>query len=196
MTRLLLPFKGVYGQTRRICEHLQSRLAPLGVNADVMPLDESPDPTPYDACVLGASIRHGKHSPLVLEFVRRHQAWLESHPSGFFSVNLVARKPGKNTPETNQYVRRFVADSPWKPQLLDVFAGECNYPRYGLGDRTIIRFIMWLTDGPTDVRQRYEFTDWNAVDRFAARIAAHVRAPAAEATAAPARAVSGSAPLR
>lgn len=178
MTRLLLPFKGVYGQTRRICERLQAGLAPLGVNADVVPLDENPDPARYDACVIGASIRHGKHSPLVLEFVRRHREWLESHPSGFFSVNLVARKPEKNTPDTNQYVRQFVAGSPWKPKLLGVFGGELDYPRYSFGDRTAIRFIMWITKGPTDAKQRYEFTDWAAVDRFAVRVAEHVRAPA------------------
>jgi menaquinone-dependent protoporphyrinogen oxidase len=178
LTRLLLPYKGIYGQTRRICERLQAELAPLGVRADVMPLEQATDLAPYDACVLGASIRHGKHHPSVLEFIRRHRGWLESHPSGFFSVNLVARKPEKNMPETNQYVRQFVASSPWKPPLLGVFGGELDYPRYGFVDRTAIRFIMWLTKGPTDVTQRYEFTDWAAVQRFAVRIADHVRAPA------------------
>lgn len=179
MTRLLLPYRSVYGQTRRICERLRSELAPLGVHADLAPLEEGTDPAGYDALVLGASIRHGRHHPAVLRFIRRHRDWLESHPSGFFSVNLVARKPAKNAPETNPYVRQFLAASPWQPQLLAVFGGELDYPRYGCGDRTAIRFIMWLTKGPTDVTQRYEFTDWAAVQRFAARIAAHVRPPAA-----------------
>lgn len=176
MTRLLLAHKGVYGQTRRICERLASELAPQGVNADVVPLDEVQDLSPYAGVVLGASIRHGKHNPAVLEFIRRHRDWLESHPSGFFSVNLVARKPEKNTPETNQYVQQFVASSPWKPPLLGVFGGELDYPRYGFGDRAAIRFIMWITKGPTDATRRYEFTDWAAVQKFATRIAAHVGA--------------------
>lgn len=177
MTRLLLTWKGVYGQTRRIAERLQSTLEPLGVHADVVPLDEAPDPARWDACVIGASIRHGKHHPSVFEFVRRHRAWLDAHPSGFYSVNLVARKPEKNTPETNQYVRQFVASAQWQPPLLAVFGGELDYPRYGFGDRTAIRFIMWLTKGPTDVTQRYEFTDWAAVQHYAQRIAEDVRAP-------------------
>lgn len=174
MTRLLVAHKGIYGQTRRICERLRAELEPLGVQADVAALDDVQDLAPYAGLVLGASIRHGKHHPAVLEFIRRNLAWLESHPSAFFSVNLVARKPEKNTPETNQYVRQFVAGSPWKPPLVGVFGGELDYPRYGFIDRTAIHFIMWITKGPTDVKQRYEFTDWAEVRRFAARIAAQV----------------------
>ena len=30
-----------------------------------------------------------------------------------------------------------------------------------------IKFIMFLTNGPTDTSQSYEFTDWSKVDEFA-----------------------------
>ena len=26
---------------------------------------------------------------------------------------------------------------------------------------------MWITDGPTDIRKSFEFTDWSKVDDFA-----------------------------
>jgi menaquinone-dependent protoporphyrinogen oxidase len=35
----------------------------------------------------------------------------------------------------------------------------------------MIRFIMWLTKGPTDPATVVEFTDWARVDAFARRVA-------------------------
>jgi menaquinone-dependent protoporphyrinogen oxidase len=137
----------------------------------VAALDAAPDLEGYDAIVIGASIRHGKHDPSVLAFIRRHQTQLAAKPSGFFSVSLVARKPAKNRPETNPYLKAFVASSPWKPRLLGVFGGELDYQRYGAFDRAAIRFIMWLTKGPRDPHAKVEFTDWGEVERFAGRVA-------------------------
>jgi menaquinone-dependent protoporphyrinogen oxidase len=34
----------------------------------------------------------------------------------------------------------------------------------------MIRFIMWMTKGPTDPRSVTDFTDWNQVDAFARRL--------------------------
>lgn len=173
MANILLLYHGVYGHTRRICESLQSSLANGGHRVKVAAIaDGLADPAAYDAIVIGASIRNGKHNPAVLDFIRAHRALLESRPSGFFSVNLVARKPAKNTAETNPYVRAFIAKSPWKPRLVGVFGGNLDYQRYGTMDRNIIRFIMWITKGPTDPTTKVEFTDWNEVGRFADRIAA------------------------
>ena len=31
----------------------------------------------------------------------------------------------------------------------------------------MIRLIMWITKGPTNIKNTYEFTDWNKVDSFA-----------------------------
>jgi menaquinone-dependent protoporphyrinogen oxidase len=130
------------------------------------------DPARYDVIVIGASVRNGKHNPAVSEFIRANQALLESKPSGFFSVNLVARKAGKNTAETNPYVKKFLARTPWKPRLVGVFGGNLDYPRYGTIDRNVIRLIMWLTGGPTDPQARVEFTDWEEVRRYAEKILA------------------------
>ena len=47
-----------------------------------------------------------------------------------------------------------------------MFAGKVDYPSYKLVDKYMIRFIMWLTNGPTDVSKSYEFTNWNEVSKF------------------------------
>jgi menaquinone-dependent protoporphyrinogen oxidase len=87
-----MPFWGEYGQTRRICERVRSELAPGGHTAEIVPIQQcSVAADECDAVLIGASIRHGKHDPSVLQFILRHQALLESKPSAFFSVSLIAR---------------------------------------------------------------------------------------------------------
>jgi menaquinone-dependent protoporphyrinogen oxidase len=169
----LLLYSTVYGLSKQICERIQASLARRGVRSEVAPLTGGgADPATFDAIVIGASIRHGKHNPAVLDFIRAHRALLESKPSALFSVNLVARKPAKNTPQTNPYLKRLVAQSPWKPALQGVFAGELDYSRYGPVDKHMMRLVMWINKGPTNLDAKVQFTDWDAVERFAGEVAA------------------------
>jgi len=179
VAKILLAYHGMYGHTHRICERVRERLLALGHAGDIVPLAEpGADPSGYDAVVVGAAIRHGKHNPLVLDYVRRHRQQLESRPSAFFSVSLIARKPTRNTAATNPYVRAFLARSPWKPALVGVFGGELDYQRYGPFDRYVIRLIMRINKGPTDLHQTYVFTNWDDVDRFAGQVAELASKPA------------------
>jgi len=79
---------------------------------------------------------------------------------------VVARKPEKNTPETNPYVIKFLKKTKWNPSLLGVFAGKVDYPSYGFFDKYIIKLIMFMTKGPLDTSKSYEFTDWQKVQVF------------------------------
>jgi len=86
-------------------------------------------------------------------------------------VNLTARKPGKDTAAGNQYLRKLLARHRLQPVLATAVAGRLDYPHYTWIDRQIIRLIMKLTGGPTDLQTCVEFTSWQAVDQIAARIA-------------------------
>ena len=173
MARTLLLYSSVYGLSHKICERIADLIAAQGVQPTVLALtDPAVDVSAYDAIVIGASIKHGKHHPTVLPFIRQHQAALTARPGALFSVNLVARKPGKNSPDTNPYLQALLRQSPWQPQLLGVFAGELDYSRYGPFDRQMMRFVMWINRGPTDPATRKQFTDWSEVERFAGRVAA------------------------
>ena len=48
-----------------------------------------------------------------------------------------------------------------------MFAGKVNYPNYSFFDKYIIKFIMFITKGPTDTSRSFEFTDWSKVEDFA-----------------------------
>ena len=174
MARILIAYSTVDGQTRRICERMQRSLEGGGHAVTLASLDagERPGPDAFDKVVIGASIRYGRHRAGVFDFIRLHRQALEARPSAFFTVNAVARKPGKDSPDGNPYVKSFRRQTPWRPPLVGVFAGRIDYRRYGFVDRQVIRFIMWLTHGPTDPRACVEFTDWDSVDAFCRRLAA------------------------
>jgi menaquinone-dependent protoporphyrinogen oxidase len=167
-SRILILYSTTDGHTRRICERLQRVIEGQGHQVTLVDLEAGPDfdLAPFDKLVIGARIRYGRHSPRVAEFVNRYRKFLVDKPSAFFSVNIVARKPEKNRPETSPYVRRFLSQVSWRPTQAAVFAGKLDYPKYGFWDRTIIRFIMWMTRGPTDPATVVEFTDWGEVDAF------------------------------
>ncbi|HEX5092977.1 MAG TPA: menaquinone-dependent protoporphyrinogen IX dehydrogenase, partial [Burkholderiales bacterium] len=171
--RTLLAYSTVDGHTLSICERLKQTLEAEGhaVQLHEIGCGPAPDLDPFDTIAIGASIRYGRHRPAVYGFIEAHREVLDRRPSAFFSVNVVARKPGKDTPDTNPYLRAFRRRTTWSPTALAVFAGAIDYPRYGWVDRQVIRFILWLTGGPTDPANRTEFTDWPAVDRFAQQLA-------------------------
>jgi menaquinone-dependent protoporphyrinogen oxidase len=173
MADILLVYSTTDGQTRRICERLQDVLQRRAHRATLVSIDDAgaTDPARFDKVVIGARIRYGRHSPLVHDYVAAHRQVLDRKPSAFFSVNVVARKPGKDEPATNPYVQQFLHRTSWRPGLLGVFAGRIDYRLYSLRDRLVIRFIMWLTKGPTHADAAVEFTDWAKVDAFGDAIA-------------------------
>lgn len=177
MGRTLLVCSSTDGQTRRICERLAGVLRGERHDVALIMIEDAGtvDPAAFDLVVVGARIRYGRTDARVKAFANRHAGVLNTMPSAFFSVNVVARKPGRDRPETNPYVQAFVRDVAWRPRLLEVFAGRLDYPRYGVLDRCIIRFIMWLTDGPTARDTVVEFTDWRRVAAFGHRLAADWR---------------------
>lgn len=174
MARVLLLYSTTDGHTLAICRRLQQVFVQASHHVTLKSIDDDPDIdiAPFDTVVVGARIRYGRHTPQLYRFGRTHHAALDAKPNAFFSVNLVARKPQKASPDTNPYVREFLRRSAWRPKALAVFAGRVDYPRYRLRDRLVIRFIMWMTGGPTDPRTTVDFTDWPAVEAFGRRIAA------------------------
>ena len=95
---------------------------------------------------------------------------MKKKKNAFFSVNVVARKNEKNTPETNPYIKKFLSKTRWKPKKLGVFAGKVDYPNYSFLNKQIIRFIMFITKGPIDTSKSFEFTNWDNVKKFAQEI--------------------------
>lgn len=163
----LIIYSTTDGQTKKICESIKDNSINKS-SYEVVSLNEAfyKEIEKYDQIIIGASIRYGRHSPRVYKFIKENKNILEKKKTAFFSVNVVARKPEKSTPETNPYIRKFLKKSSWQPKKVGVFAGKIDYPRLGFINRNVIRLIMLITKGPTDIKNTYEFTDWQKVKKF------------------------------
>lgn len=166
--KALILYSSRDGQTREIAARMAQALAPQQL-CDVIDLLEAEkvEWSQYDRVLIGASIRYGHFHPALMKFVSQHKAELQQRVSGFFSVNLTARKADKCTPGTNAYTRKFLEQSPWQPDCCAVFAGALRYPRYRWFDRIMIQLIMRMTGGETDTSKEVEYTDWDKVAVFA-----------------------------
>lgn len=171
--KALILFSSRDGQTREIAEAIASDMKPFQA-CDVLNILHAGNINwqQYDRILIGASVRYGHFQPAVAKFVAEHQTQLKERVSGFFSVNLTARKADKRTPQTNVYTRKFLLSTPWEPECCAVFAGALRYPRYRWIDRVMIRLIMRMTGGETDTSREVEYTDWQQVTHFAGEFAA------------------------
>ena len=155
------------GQSLKICETLNEEKESLILNIDRL---NSVNLDNFDQIIIGASVKYGDHNKKIYNFVKNNKILLKRKKTVFFSVNATARKSEKNTPNTNPYIIKFVKKTNWKPDHIGVFAGKIDFPNYSFLEKYIIKFIMWITNGPTDTTKTYEFTDWDAVKKFSREI--------------------------
>jgi menaquinone-dependent protoporphyrinogen oxidase len=160
-------YSSVDGQTLKICNKLREGLLQNNQNVELFSIAAfNEDVTNYDKLIIGASIRYGVHNKEIIDFINTHKEQLDSIKTAFFSVNLVARKPEKTTPDTNPYVIKFFKSIDWTPTIVEVFAGKLDYKKYPFFDRVMIQFIMWMTKGPTNTNTEIEYTNWDKVAAF------------------------------
>jgi menaquinone-dependent protoporphyrinogen oxidase len=170
-----------HGQARKIAERLAAGLNGKGANVDVLnakQLAPAFDPDHYGAAILVASIHVGKHEPEMVSFARHHRELLESIPSAFVSVSMAeATLEGKDRTAAAREqaavtVRKaldtFITQTGWRPKVVRPVAGALLYREYNFFIRFIMKMIARSTGADTDTSKNYEYTDWAAVDRFAA----------------------------
>ena len=171
MKKTAVIYSSTVGLTVKICEKIieiikhESIISLCSIEeADSLDLDS------FDFILVGASIRYGNHKANLFSFIKNNLESLSKKDTAFFNVNAVARKDDKNTPATNPYLIKFLKKVAWKPTLLEVFAGKISYPKYHFFDKYMIRFIMWMSKGPTDPSKVFEFTDWKKVESFGKKV--------------------------
>jgi len=165
------------GQTAKIAERIATAIRERGHEASTTDVRDRPDSftfEAYDAVVVGASIHVGKHQDEVRDFVTDNRDALSGMPTAFFQVSLSAANEEKHE-EAAGYVESFIAETEWHPDRIGQFGGALRFSEYGFLKRLMMKQIA--KDLLTEDRRPsgdIEFTDWDAVDAFAADVAAFV----------------------
>ena len=171
MKKTAIIYSSTDGHTVKICEKIIEIIKHESIiSLSSIEEADSLDLESFDFILVGASIRYGNHKANLFSFIKNNLESLNKKDTAFFNVNAVARKEDKNTPATNPYLIKFLKKVAWKPTLLEVFAGKISYPKYHFFDKHMIRFIMWMSKGPTDSSKVFEFTDWKKVESFGKKV--------------------------
>ena len=182
MPRALLVCASTHGHTARIAARIACGLRAAGHAVDVhddVALAE-PEVNGYDVVIAGASIHRGHHQAELVAWAERHHTSLNLRASAFFSVCLAAAEDSEESRHaTRDYLDDFEERTGWTPTLRTTFAGALQYREYDFPTRLIMRLLMERGGHPTDIGQDFDYTDWDAVDAFAAacaelRVHAHV----------------------
>jgi menaquinone-dependent protoporphyrinogen oxidase len=180
--RILIVYGTMYGQTRKVVEFLAERLRQ---SADVEVKEAGGagdvDPVDFDGTIVASSMEMGSYRPVVIKFVRRHLAALSAKPSVFVSVSMAAANTLRREQamaELEKWLARFSRKSGWTPARVEYVAGGLAYTRYGFLTRWIMLRIAKRVDKATDTSRDHEYTDWDALARFADSFLASLEAKA------------------
>lgn len=191
MSRVFIAYGTGYGHTERISQRIAEILTAAGHEVQVRRGDQLAPGfslTDYDAIVVAASVRYGRHQRYIRDFVRRYAARLNLVPSAFVSVcGAMAESSPQGVELAQQYVQKFLRETGWRPWTARSFGGDLPYTRYKPLTRWMMQLISRRTGRPTDTSRDYDFTDWAMVDGFGRELVDRLAAnPTTAAAAAPA----------
>ncbi len=180
--RILVGYHSDDGQTAKIAARIAQLLGDTGCIVGLETVDGDPSPAGYDGVVFGDSIHVGRHSHELKRWIGRHRHELERVPSALFQVSLTsADHDDHSVAEAKRMARELGDAANLSPAVVGLFAGALPFSRYGRLKRLLMRQISAARGGETDTTQDYEYTDWRAVEQFAADVEAAFTARSMEA---------------
>ncbi len=87
--RVLIAYGSKHGATAEIALAVAQGLREDGFHVDVAPAAKAPQPSQFDAVVIGSAVYAGMWRGDVVDYIRRHRASLAKHPLWLFSSGPV-----------------------------------------------------------------------------------------------------------
>ena len=170
MSNILIAYETGEGHTADIAHRIAEVAQAKGhtvetIDVKHIPFNYSLDK--FDAFIFGASIHLGKYPVEIKSFIRTYKDFIEKYPSAFFSVCLTAANPdaeAKN--QVEQYISTFLTELDWQPQVVGSFGGALLYTSYGFFKKNLMKQISQKTGLGTNTTRDYDYTDWEAVNKF------------------------------
>lgn len=123
-----------------------------------------------DVVVLAGSVYFGKHSRKLQRFAAAQRTNLAKVKSVFVSVSGSARTTA-GLQMAEESAGAFLEKTGWTPNQVELVAGGEPYTKYGFFTRWFMVQHSKKLGRVVDPKRDYDFTDWDAVDRFARSLA-------------------------
>ncbi len=155
--KILVTYSTRAGSTAEIAAAIGQTLSQRGYSVDILPVKKQPNPTDYDAVILGSPIRMGSWLPEVVGFVKENRALLEQLPVATFTVHMLNSGEDEQSRANRQAYLKAVRE--WiTPTEEAFFLGKMELAKLSFLDRFISNALKAKDE---DLR------DWNAIHTFA-----------------------------
>jgi menaquinone-dependent protoporphyrinogen oxidase len=172
------------GHTQLIAEAIAKVLAGRGLRSSILDLGRqlvSADLDRFDAVVIASPVHAGRFASEAIAFAKKHRLELERMTNAFVSVTLseagveradaTPEEHAQSVAQVKSVNERFFAQTGWIPARVENAAGALAYSHYNFVMRFIMQRIARKSGGSTDTSRDHDYTDWAALDRFAATFA-------------------------
>ena len=166
--KVLVAHGSQFGSTAQIAERIAQILRDEGHDPITAPADEAPDPSTFDAAVIGSAVQGGHYLKGAAAFLDHYRASLSSRPVWLFSSGPVGdRAVAAPQPEPKEVAR---VRATIRPRDHRVFAGAfdratADFNGLGFVSRTIVP--RFLPQG--------DWREWDAIESWARGIARALR---------------------
>jgi len=159
--KVLVAYGTRAGSTAGVAERVADVLNRNGFEAQAVEIKKVKDAAPYDAVVLGSSVRAGKLKPEVLKFLDKNKADLSTKPFAAFVVCLAMTGTDEKSRATaSGYLDPVRLRT--KPLSEGLFAGAYDPAKSDFVTRTIMKMMKASTG---------DFRKWDEIEAWAASLA-------------------------
>jgi menaquinone-dependent protoporphyrinogen oxidase len=170
--RVLIVYASRHGQTQKISEHIAHIARIHGAEAHALEVGSLPRDlrvNAFDAVVLAGPVYFDKFPRKLARFASAQRMQLAKVKSAFVSVSGAAGNPALRS-AAQHTAEMFLLETDWMPERVVLFAGGQPFTRYGFFTKWMMYFKMRRMGREVDPSRDYDYTDWDAVDRFAHEI--------------------------
>jgi menaquinone-dependent protoporphyrinogen oxidase len=164
--QILVTYASRTGTTAEFAQAICETVQQVGLNVEILPLDDVKDLSPYDAVIIGSPIRKSQGLPEARQFIQTHRAEFNSKRVASFTVCITLAM--SNTEQYRRAVMEWIAPvrAEIHPVSEGLFAGKLDFGKLPWSwDTLVLRVTVALGIFPKEDRR-----DWNAVHAWAASL--------------------------
>lgn len=154
MSSVLVAYATKTGCTEGIAEAIGRTLAEDGFDVSVVSIKDKPDPSGYDAVVVGSGARIGGWHGMAKKWVSGNAEVLKGMPVAFFTACLTLASDPDKTDEVRAYTDDLIAESGVQPVAYGLFAGWFEPDKFSFVGRKVLEKM----DSPQG-----DHRDWDAI---------------------------------
>lgn len=159
MSRALVVYGTKSGCTKGIAEAIGEGLRSAGAEADVIAAEDKPDPSGYDAVIVGSGIRASLWHASAKQWLVGHAEALKTRPLALFTACLTMHSNPEKADEVRGYTDLLLKETGLEPVDIGLFPGM-NVPKaFSLPERLIMK-AMKAPEG--DFRDPKAAAEWAA----------------------------------